>query len=73
MISPFPFPLRGKPGRVGSPHAEGTSRASKKRWHLPCDRLPPQEGPSPPCASPWAGLEERTGALHQARVANRPA
>jgi hypothetical protein len=28
--SPFPFPLRGKPGRAGSPHAASTLRASKK-------------------------------------------
>ena len=25
-ISPFPFPLRGKPGRAGSPHAAHAAR-----------------------------------------------
>ena len=35
-ISPFPFPLRGKPGREGSPHAAKNA-------------APPQEGFAPLC------------------------
>jgi hypothetical protein len=50
---PFPFPPTGeKPGREGSPHAAGTLRASRKRWHASCWRLPPQEGLPPPLCIP---------------------
>ena len=37
--APFPFPLRGKPGREGSPHAAQ-------------DAAPPTRGLPPPCESP---------------------
>jgi hypothetical protein len=51
FTSPFPFP-QGKPGRAGSPHAASTLRASTKRWHASCWRLPPQEGLPPPLCIP---------------------
>ena len=42
---PFPFPLRGKPGRAGSPHA-GFAVSPHKR------------GSAPPCASPLGTREQ---------------
>ena len=51
---PFPVsPSGGKPGRAGSPHAARTLRASPKRWHASCWRLPPQEGLPPPSGTCW--------------------
>jgi hypothetical protein len=50
--APFPFPLRGKPGREGSPHAGSTLRASQKRWLVSMHPAPPTRGLPPPCASP---------------------
>ena len=52
LIAPFPFPLRGKPGRAGSPHAGSTLRASQKRWLVSMHPAPPTRGLPPPCVSP---------------------
>jgi hypothetical protein len=41
------FPLRGQAGAGGFPPRRDTCRASKNRWHVPCGRLPPQEGCRP--------------------------
>jgi hypothetical protein len=52
-ISPFPVsPSGGKPGRVGSPHAGSTLRASQNRWHASMLPAPPTRGLPPPCVSP---------------------
>ena len=50
-IAPFPFPLRGKPGRAGSPHVEARS-ASKQTLAIAMKSTPPTRGLTPPCASP---------------------
>ena len=53
------FPLRGKAGAGGFPHAAGTLRANKKRCHASMPRLPPQEGLPPPlCIPPLASGED---------------
>jgi hypothetical protein len=64
------FPLRGKPGRAGSPHAASTLCASKKRLHTSMPRLPPQEGfqsapLNPPLRIPPIGA---TGARREGRL-----
>jgi hypothetical protein len=62
LISPFPFPLRGKPGRAGSPHAAKNA-------------APPTRGAPPPCASPRkksAGYLTGDGLLMEAARASKP-
>src|SRR5207248_7234496 len=51
LISPFPFPLRGKPGRAGSPHAAHAARQQTTLAVIDA-AAPPTRGPMPPCASP---------------------
>ena len=59
---PFPVsPSGGKPGRVGSPQAGGTLRASKRRWHASMLPAPPTRGLLPPCASPASAWSDRWG------------
>ena len=50
------FPLRGKAGAGGFPHAAGTLRASQRRCHASMPRLPPQEGLPPPLCIPLLAL-----------------
>jgi hypothetical protein len=46
--APFPVsPSGGKPGRAGSPHADGTLRGQQKALAGIVRRLPPQEGCRP--------------------------
>ena len=55
--APFPFPLRGKPGREGSPHAAQ-------------DAAPPTRGLPPPCESPVRKISavlDRRGPSHGSR------
>src|SRR5205814_7925449 len=70
--APFPVsPSGGKPGREGSPHAGGTSRASKQRWHAPCGRLPPQEGCRPLVHPRWASRPSASGEVNDERLEER--
>src|ERR1700693_30031 len=41
LISPFPFPLRGKPGREGSPHAAKSAAPPTRGLRPPVD--PPHD------------------------------
>src|SRR5579863_1032110 len=72
-MPPFPFPLRGKPGRAGSPHAGSTLRASQKRWHASLRPAPPSRGLPPPCESPagWADRSVETRAARPPKTINR--
>jgi len=48
VTPPFPVsPYGGKPGRAGSPHADGTLRGQQKALARIVRRLPPQEGCRP--------------------------
>src|SRR4051812_49240447 len=47
LNAPFPFPLRGKPGRAGSPHAEARCVPVNITGTHRCFWLPPQEGSAP--------------------------
>ena len=47
ISSPFPVSPKGKPGRVGSPHAGSTLRANKKRLARIDAAGSPQEGCRP--------------------------
>ena len=59
ISSPFPVSPKGKPGRVGSPHAGSTLLANKKRLaRIDAAGLPPQEGLPPPCVSPASAVAQ---------------
>jgi len=50
-ISPFPFPLRGKPGRAGAPHAANIAAPpargiSKRAAEIPLARSPSRSRPA---------------------------
>jgi len=45
----------------GSPHAGSTSRASKRRWHLPRTRLPRKRGLAPLAYPPVPVFEGTLG------------
>ena len=47
--SPFPFPLRGKPGRAGSSPRRDTCPAGKNRWHVPGGGTPLDIAPRVEC------------------------
>jgi hypothetical protein len=67
-IAPFPVsPSRGKPGRAGSPHGGSILRASKKRWHASCCRLPPHKRAATPLCIPCErrGPSEGSGAKRE--------
>jgi hypothetical protein len=53
------FPLRGKAGAGGFPHAGARSAASKKRWHASCAGSPHKRAAAPlwvPCERGTQGL-----------------
>ena len=64
-ISPFPFPLRGKPGRAGAPHAANTAAPpargiSKRAAEIPLARSP--------CRRPAGGCQKIVGELTENAV-----
>jgi hypothetical protein len=68
LISPFPFPLRGKPGRAGSPHAAHAARQQTTLAAIDA-AAPPARGISKrsaeiplarsPCPPRPAGIQQR--------------
>jgi hypothetical protein len=60
LISPFPFPLRGKPGRAGSPHAAHAGRQQTTPAAIDA------------AAPPARGISKRSAEIPLARFPCRP-